>query len=205
MADFASQTMKDEKGYLSPEQVEKIIAAASNIRDRLILQVMYRCGRRVSEVLLLNRDDILWDENKIIFNILKRKKPVRELKPVDTETMVLLKQYTEQVWIQGLKKQMNNKLLFPVSRQYVYKMLRNTGKSVGIETVGRKKLHPHHLRHSFAVHMVRTNVKTSEDLRKLQMYMGHANINTTSHYLQFSPDELRSLVSVWDKRTEGQK
>jgi site-specific recombinase XerD len=87
-----------------------------------------------------------------------------------------------------------------VSRQYVFKLIRKLGKSVGIEYVGKKRLHPHHLRHSFAVHQVRTNVKTAEDLRKLQMYMSHANMATTSHYLQFSPDELRSLVSGWEKK-----
>ena len=84
MAEFASMTMKDLKGYLSREQVEAIINSTSNLRDRLILQVMYRCGRRVSEVLMITKDDILWNEDKIIFNILKRKKAVKEMKPVDT-------------------------------------------------------------------------------------------------------------------------
>jgi integrase/recombinase XerD len=203
MTDFATQTMKDLKGYLKQEEVEKLIDAASNLRDRLILQVMYRCGRRVSEVLAMRKGDIIWEEDKIIFNILKRKRPVKELKPVDPGTMRLLKAYVDgEVEIKGIKKRMQAELLFPVSRQYVFKMIRKIGKQVGIEMVGDKKLHPHHLRHSFAVHQVRTNVKTAEDLRKLQMYMAHANITTTSQYLQFSPDELRSLVSGWEKKGE---
>lgn len=204
MAEFASMTMKDLKGYLSEEQVASLIDSASNLRDRLILQLMYRCGRRVSEVLMITKDDILWDENKIIFNILKRKKPVKEMKPVDGETMSLLRKYVESPDMPGLKKQMSGEMLFPVSRQYVFKLIRKLGKENRIEYVGKKRLHPHHLRHSFAVHQVRTNVKTAEDLRKLQMYMAHANISTTSHYLQFSPDELRSLVSHWEKK-EGKK
>jgi len=203
MAEFASQTMKDLKGYLTEKQVNKLINATTNLRDRLILQIMYRCGRRVSEVLLLKRDDILWKENKIIFTILKRKRPVKEMKPVDRETMQLLKRYVDGGCLgpeyRKLKKKMVDDRLFPVTRQYVFKLMRNLGKKVGIKYVGTKKLHPHHLRHSFAVHQVRTNVKTAEDLRKLQMYMAHANISTTSHYLQFSPDELRSLVDVWDR------
>ena len=203
MTDFATQTMKDLKGYLKQEDVEKLIEAASNLRDRLILQVMYRCGRRVSEVLAMKKGDIIWEENKIIFNILKRKRPVKELKPVDSGTMRLLKAYVSgEVEVKGIKKRMSGELLFPLSRQYVFKMIRKLGKQVGIEKVGDKGLHPHHLRHSFAVHQVRTNVKTAEDLRKLQMYMAHANITTTSQYLQFSPDELRSLVSSWDKKDE---
>ncbi len=206
MTEFASMTMKDLKGYLTEDQVNRIISKATNLRDKLILQIMYRCGRRVSEVLMMTKDDILWDENKIIFNILKRKRPLKEMKPVDIETMELLKRYIDCVPIKNLKKNMVDEKLFPVTRQYVFKLVRKLGKEAGIEHVGKKKLHPHHLRHSFAVHQVRTRVKTAEDLRKLQMYMSHANIATTSHYLQFSPDELRDLVDVWnDKRKEVKK
>jgi integrase/recombinase XerD len=201
MAEFATQTMEDLKGYLKQEDVERLIDAAQNIRDRLILQIMYRCGRRVSEVLAMRKDDVIWEENKIIFNILKRKRPVKELKPVDSGTMRLLKAYVYgEVEVKGIRKRIEGERLFPVTRQYVFKMIRKIGKQIGIEKVGKKKLHPHHLRHSFAVHQVRTNVKTAEDLRKLQMYMAHANITTTSQYLQFSPDELRSLVSGWEKK-----
>ena len=198
-------TMKDLKGYLTEEQVMRLIGATTNMRDRLILQVMYRCGRRVSEVLMMVKDDVLWDENKIIFNILKRRHPIKEMKPVDSETMALLGEYVDRPVAAGLKKNMTGETLFPVSRQYVFKLIRKLGVQVGIERVGKKRLHPHHLRHSFAVHQVRTNVKTAEDLRKLQMYMSHANISTTSHYLQFSPDELRSLVSPWDAHKDKEE
>lgn len=201
MAEFASQTMEDLKGYLPEEKVNLLLDAATNLRDRLILQIMYRCGRRVSEVLLLTKDDIIWEENKIIFTILKRKRPIKELKPVDTGTMRLLRIYVDgEVEMKGVRKAIQGERLFPITRQYVFKLVRKLGKQVGIEKVGKKKLHPHHLRHSFAVHQVKTNVKTAEDLRRLQMYMSHANIATTSHYLQFSPDELRDLVSTWDRK-----
>lgn len=193
--------MKDLKGYLSEDKVNLILEAASNIRDRLILQLMYRCGRRVSEVLALTKGDIIWEENKIIFTILKRKRPVKELKPVDGGTMRLLKAYVGgEIELKGVRKGMGAEKLFPITRQYVFKLIRKLGKQTGIEYVGLKKIHPHHLRHSFAVHQVRSNVKTAEDLRKLQMYMAHANLATTAHYLQFSPDELRDLVSTWDKK-----
>jgi integrase/recombinase XerD len=199
--DFASSTMSDPRGYLSVEQVEAIIGAAKNPRDKLLLQLLYRCGRRVSEVLMLREEDILWADRKIIFNILKRKKPVKELKPVDEDTFRLLEEYVRiKGSLLGLRKQAGGQLLFPISRQYVFKMMRKLGAEVGITRVGKKGLHPHHLRHSFAVHQVRGNIKTADDLRKLQMYMGHANINTTAHYLQFSPDELRDVVDMWNKK-----
>lgn len=202
MADFASVTMKDPRGYLKVEQVEKLLDTVQNLRDRLILQIMYRCGRRVSEVLLLTKDDILWDDRKIIFTILKRKRPIKELKPVDSGTMKLLDLYVNgNITLRGIRKGMSENRLFPVTRQYVFKMIRKVGEDAGITMVGLKKLHPHHLRHSFAVHQVRGNIKTAGDLRKLQMYMGHANISTTAHYLQFSPEELRDVVDgMWGKK-----
>lgn len=204
MSEFASDTMSDKRGYLTEEQVKLLIGAAKNPRDRLLLQMIYRCGRRVSEVLMLKEGDIIWNDRKIIFNILKRKRPVKELKPVDEETFRLLEEYMKiRHDIPGLRKQSKNDRLFPISRQYVFKLIRKLGAGVGITKVGRKGLHPHHLRHSFAVHQVRNNVKTTEDLRKLQMYMGHANINTTAHYLQYSPDELRNIVDdMWGEKKE---
>lgn len=206
MVDFASNTMDDKRGYLTDEQVNSIINAASNLRDRLLLQIMYRCGRRVSEVLMITEDDILWNDRRIIFNILKRKRSIKEIKPVDEETFELLKEYVRKKDnIRGLRKKSEDGRLFPISRQYVFKLIRKLGKKVGIETVGGKGLHPHHLRHSFAVHQVRTNIKTPGDLRKLQMYMGHVNLATTAHYLQYSPDELRDIVDIWSKKKKGDK
>ena len=195
--------MADPRGYLTVEQVEAILDAAKNPRDRLLLQLMYRCGRRVSEVLLLKEEDILWSDRKIIFNIIKRKRPVKELKPVDEETFQLLEEYVRiKGSLAGVRKRPNGQVLFPVSRQYAFKLIRKLGKEVGVEKVGRKGLHPHHLRHSFAVHQVRENVKTMDDLRQMQQYMGHANVNTTAHYLQYSSDDLRKITDMWDKKAK---
>lgn len=202
MADFAAETMKDPRGYLTVEEVKRLLDSTTNLRDLLILQLLYRCGRRVSEVLLLKKEDILWDDKKIIFNILKRKRPVKELKPVDDSTMKLLDLYINgNVSLRGIRKKMSGNVLFPITRQYVFKMMRKVGKRAGITRVGDKGLHPHHLRHSFAVHQVRNNIKNMDDLRQLQMYMGHANLSTTAHYMQYSSDDLRGIVDgMWGKK-----
>jgi len=194
--------MSDPKGYLTEDQVNKLLEASENLRDRLLLQLMYRGGRRVSEVLLLKKEDILWADNMVIFTILKRKRPVKELKPIDEGTMKLLDLYVnDNVEMKGVRKKMVDKRLFPVTRQYVFKLIRKLGDKTGITYVGDKRIHPHHLRHSFAVHMVRTSVESTEDLSKLQRYMGHANISTTAHYLQFSPSEQRSIIdNAWGNK-----
>lgn len=198
------EVMKDKKGYLSEEQVSRLLNATENLRDRLIIQLMYRCGRRVSEVLLLKENDILWEDRMIIFKILKRKKPVTELKVVDENTMRLLEIYLkENPVMKNARKCTDSKtgVLFPITRQAVFKMIRRVGERSGVVMVGDKKIHPHHLRHSFAIHMVKNAIKSPEDIRLLQQYMGHANINTTTHYLQYSPNEQRELIDrMWNKK-----
>lgn len=193
----AAVTMNDPRGYLTEKQVSDLLAACNNKRDLALFQVMYRCGRRVSEVLSLKRNDINWEENRIIFRILKKRHFHEEVKPVDKKTMQILKDYLNDIPTTLRKK--DEFLVFPVSRQYAFKLIREIGMRAGIEYVGRKRLHPHHLRHSFAVHQVRNNVKTVEQLRMLQRYMGHTNIAMTAHYLQFSTDDMKEITDMWDK------
>lgn len=194
----AGTVMTDPKGYLTVEQIEKLLKAAKNKRDYALLMIMYRCGRRVSEVLAIKRNDINFLEKKIIFKILKKRTKREEIKPVDEKTIYALKDYLIDL-PKNLRKKPDN-LIFPISRQYVFKMVRETGERAGITTIGKKRLHPHHLRHSFAVHQVKSgNIKTVEDLRILQRYMGHTNISMTAHYLQFGQEDLKEITNFWDK------
>ena len=192
----AAAVMADPRGYLTEKQIAALLSACRNKRDRALFQVMYRCGRRVSEVLALKREDIDWKSNRVIFRILKKRHFHEEVKPVDRDTMRTLKEYLED--IPACLKKRDDVLIFPVSRQYVFKLMRQIGEDAGITHVGRKGLHPHHLRHSFAVHQVRNNVKTVEQLRMLQRYMGHTNIAMTAHYLQFSTDDMKEITNLWD-------
>lgn len=191
------QIMADPRGYLTEKQIDDLFSACKNKRDYALFMVMYRCGRRVTEVLSLKRDDINWKDNRIIFRILKKRRSYEEVKPVDKKTMNAIKDYINDMPTE-LRKY-DKSLIFPVSRQYVFKLIRETGKRAGIEYVGRKKLHPHHLRHSFAVHQVRNNVKSIDQLRMLQRYMGHTDIGMTAHYLQFGTEDMKEITDMWDK------
>ena len=199
----ARMVMTDPRGYLTEKQIDDFFRACRNKRDTALFKLMYRCGRRVSEVLALRKEDILWKENRIIFRILKKRKFYEEIKPVDKETMQSLKEYLDDV-PESIRKKPKS-LVFPVSRQYVFKLTREIGKRAGIEYVGRKKLHPHHFRHSFAVYQVRNNIRTIEQLRMLQRYMGHIDIGMTAHYLQFSTDDMKEITDLWDKGVKSSK
>lgn len=177
--------MRDLRGYLEWEDVKRLINAPDNLRDRLILRILAHTGCRVSELLALERKDVLWGERILIFRTLKRreKKLVRRV-PVDAKTLEMLHEYLEHR--QGGR-------LFPISRVQVFRLVKAAGERIGIHKVGEKSLHPHHLRHSFAVRWVKAGLCSSmEGLRKLQMFLGHADVATTAYYLQFSPVELRA-------------
>lgn len=188
---FSSNLMRDVKGYMTIEECYSVINAAGNPRDRLLMLIMFRCGRRVSEVLQLRHSDIMVSEKKAIFHILKKRRPLTEMRPVDDDTMREISVY------QASHPHKADDLIFPVTRQWVFKAVRSAGRRAGVEFVGSKRIHPHHFRHSFAVYQVRNNLHTIEDLRMLQRYMGHSDIGQTAHYLQFSSDDMKKIVSVW--------
>ena len=68
------------------------------------------------------------------------------------------------------------------------------GKDAGIEYVGDKRIHPHHFRHSYSIYMV-----DRISIRKLQELLGHSDINTTAHYLQYSEKDIGDDVEkAWE-------
>ena len=182
--------MADKRGYLTREEVKAILSCTTSLRDLLILQILYRCGRRVSEVLSLTYDKIIWKDKAIIFRILKKKNKEERIIPVDDETLKLLKQYTEE---EGIRYG----LIFHITRQQVFNIIREAGKYAGIEYVGSKRIHPHHLRHSFSVHFIQKFGETR--LKELQMILAHSNISTTAQYLQFNLKDIReSYDKMWE-------
>jgi len=175
--------MKDLRGYLTEEQVETLLNKPEKLRDKAIFHILYYCGRRVSEVLRLTPKDILWQENIIIFYLLKKKGlfPIRV--PVSHKALDILRQYIEQ---KGIKIGR----IFKISRSQVFRLMRHYCKECGILWIGEKRPHPHHLRHSFAIHWIKRD-NSSESLRMLQMILGHSKIDTTAQYLQFSPHDIQ--------------
>lgn len=180
--------MKDLKGYLKPEEVEKLLKACNSLTSYIILRLLWRTGMRVSELLSLRVEDIIWDERVLVVKTLKRRGERKRRIPIDEKTLEYLRKYLEE-------KKIKKGKIFPYTRQWVFNLVRKIGKKAGIVKVGEKKIHPHHLRHSFAIFCV----KKGMDLRKLQMILGHASISTTAHYLQFAPSELREEYDeIWN-------
>jgi len=196
--------IRDLKAYLSPEQVAKLISVAPNPRDALLVRLLWRTGVRVSELVGIKESDIDCEGRAILIKVLKQRKKDgkaierRRLVPIDQGTLDMVKQYLE--W----RKQFPYKgdLLFPITRQRVNQLFWRLGRRAGITRVGdptisqHTKLHPHHLRHSFAIHCA----KRGMSVERLQKILGHSSPTTTSVYLQFSAADLHEDYDrIWEE------
>ncbi len=95
-----------------------------------------------------------------------------------------------------------NDKIFPITRQRVYQIVKKLGKITGIERVGKKPIHPHIFRHSFAVNLVKNGL----DVRKLQMLLGHSRLSASAFYLQFSQKDVsEELQEIWSKTIKSEK
>ena len=181
--------MVDPEGYLTEEKFEQLLSFATDIRDRTLLQVLFYTGRRVSEVVRsLTVNDIDFQDNLINFTVLKKGYPLKVWLNVNSKLMEVLKEYIEAL---GL---VSDEYLFPISRFRVDQIIKSLGRKAGLEYVGRKKIHAHVFRHSYAVMMAK-KVKDIYELKKLQILMGHSNINMTSFYTEhYNKNEMKEFV-----------
>jgi len=96
--------------------------------------------------------------------------------PVDGETLKMLSDYIFTLYIPA------DRPIFSIKRWQVHAIIKKYGKMIGLNT------HPHTLRHSFAINLVRNGV----DIRRVQLLLGHRSIATTQVYLQFDDQDVRA-------------
>lgn len=194
---YGSSPIEDISGFLPWEDVLNLIEAAENPRDRLLITTLALSGRRVSEVLQLKPVDVLKDSGKVVFPILKKKnKELKKAKKIPERLYNFLKMYIESKKIprEGYIFESRMKTGHPITRQRVFQIVRKLGEKIGIEKVGKKYIHPHHFRHSFAVHMLKKAEKPG-DLRRLQMYLEHSSLMITEKYLQLATTDEDELIN----------
>ena len=199
--------IRDLKGYLEPVQIDRLIAAATNPRDALLVRIPWRSGIRVSELIGIRVQDIDFENRAIVIKVQKMRKrdgkvvERRRAVPVDQSTLDMVKEYLE--W----RKRFPYKgdLLFPITRQRVDQVFWRLGRRAGIREVGdpavskHRKLHPHVLRHSFAIHCI----KRGMTIERLQKILGHSSPTTTSVYLQYSLKDLHEDYDrIWGEDEE---
>ena len=154
-------------------------------RDHAILEVLYGCGLRVSELCGLDLRRVMLDEQ--VLRVVGKGDKERVVPIVGTAAATLA-DYLEN-WRSGLVSPLvSNSAVFlnnrgrRLSRQSVHTLVAKAGAVVGIDG-----LHPHTLRHSFATHML----EGGADLRIVQELLGHADISTTQLYTHLDRSHLR--------------
>ena len=188
------EVMKDIEGFFKPDERRLIYNACDSWRDRVLIRLLWKSGRRISEILQVKAKDVDQANGNVLFIILKKKKPFKKWKPLDKFTLNLLKQY-----IIMAKLKSDHYLLHagdpnkPISRQRAFQIVRRLCRLVGIDKVGNTKPHPHHFRHSYAIDLAKKS-KSPADIRQVQRFMEHSSLGITEKYLQFGDSDLRKLI-----------
>jgi integrase/recombinase XerD len=154
-------------------------------RDKVMLELLYASGMRVSELVNLNTSDISFSEDTVRCLGKGDKERILPLYPGLIER---IREYLEEVrgmWV----SQENEKALFVnqrgkrLTRQGLWQILKSYARDAGLEKV----VTPHTLRHSFATHMLNGGA----ELRYVQELLGHANISTTQVYTHLTSEHVR--------------
>lgn len=174
--------VKNITDYLEREQVDAILNAAkiTNYRDYLLIRVLWRTGVRVNELVNIKPADIEWS-NQVI-NITKAKRGKQRRVLLDEETLKMLSDY---VSAQNIGEE---RAIFDLTSRQIRYIVKRYGNTIGVD------VHPHTLRHSFAIHLVRSGM----DLRRLQLLLGHSSLTMTQIYLQFKDADIREIYEKID-------
>ena len=145
-------------------------------RNRAILEVLYSCGLRVSELISLRISDLFFDES---FIRVIGKGDKQRLVPIGEPAMQAVKLYLSQTRRAYVSKKAEDILFLnrrggKLSRQMIFLMIKSQCEKAGIT----KEISPHTFRHSFATHLV----ENGADLRAVQQMLGHESIITTEIY-----------------------
>jgi len=188
--------------FLSVHEIEQLFGAidrssAEGERNLSILETLYSCGLRVSELVNLKLTDLHLEEDYI--KVLGKGNKER-LVPVGKIAKNLLNTYISQVRNKLQIKEADENIVYlnrrgaKLSRVMVFYIIKDLAKKAGI----KKVLSPHSLRHSFATHLV----EGGADLRAVQEMLGHESITTTEIYTHLDRQYLRDNILSYHPRNK---
>jgi integrase/recombinase XerD len=170
---------------LTKEEVKLLIGSASTLRSKLLMEVLYSSGLRVSELVKLKVNDL--DLNNKTGWVRKGKGSKDRMFIMSDTVVKTINQYLKHFSIKDY--------LFPgknstITTRNVQKILKKTAAKCKLT----KKVTPHTLRHSFATHLL----EDGTDIRMIQELLGHSSLNTTERYTHVSSTELKKIKSPLD-------
>ena len=186
---------------LSLIEIDKLISAIDlsqqhGERNRSILETLYSCGLRVSELINLQLSNINFNENYIKITGKGNK---QRLSPISGKALKYLSIYINEVRVHLDIKKGNSDFVFlnnrgaKLSRVMIFLIIKKLAEKIGLN----KKISPHTFRHSFATHLI----EGGADLIAVQEMLGHSSITTTEIYTHLDNDYLRSNIIQFHPRS----
>lgn len=186
---------------LSLTEIDKMIfdidlSHAQGERNRAIIETLYGCGLRVSELLDLKLSDLFFKEG---FIKVTGKGEKQRFVPIGQITEKYITEYLQNSRNHSPIKPKASDIVFlnrrgdSLTRAMIFTMVRNLAKQAGIQ----KKISPHTFRHSFATHLL----ENGADLRAIQLMLGHESITTTEIYMHVDKSHLKQVINSFHPRS----
>jgi len=185
---------------LSEDEINKLIQAidlskSQGERNRAMLETLYGCGLRVSELIGLKISDLYFEEDFIKVNGKGNK---QRFVPISQINKTYIKIYQKEVRVhQKIQKGFDDILFLnrrgrQLTRAMIFTIIRRLAEKIGLE----KKISPHTFRHSFATHLL----ENGADLRAIQQMLGHESITTTEVYVHVDRSHLSKVMNEFHPR-----
>jgi len=186
---------------LSVNDIDRIVAtidlsSPQGERNRAIIELLYSCGLRVSELTALKISDLFFDED---FIKVTGKGNKQRFVPIGALTQKYINLYKDYVRVQMKIETPFNDTLFlnrrgkQLSRAMIFTIVKKAAEEADIQ----KNISPHTFRHSFATHLL----ENGADLRAIQMMLGHESITTTEIYMHVDKSHLKEVVHKFHPRS----
>ncbi|MGV7107297.1 site-specific tyrosine recombinase/integron integrase [Flavobacterium sp. U410] len=192
---------------LSTEEIDELIAAIPiqidenkeknmvNMRNKAMLETLYSCGLRVSELVSLQLSDLFFEEG---FIKITGKGNKQRFVPIGLSTQKIIAQYINQV--RGdvpVQKGFEDTVFLnrrgrQLTRAMVFTVIKDLAQKIGL----KKVISPHTFRHSFATHLL----ENGADLRSIQLMLGHESITTTEVYMHLDRKFLSEVIENYHPR-----
>ncbi|MFL9844904.1 site-specific tyrosine recombinase XerD [Flavobacterium rhizosphaerae] len=185
---------------LSTEEIDRLIGAIDlskpeGERNRAMLETLYSCGLRVSELINLKISDLFFEEG---FIKVTGKGSKQRFVPIGGTTQKIINGYCNTIRNHIAVQKGHEDTLFlnrrgkGLTRAMVFTIIKNLAKHINLN----KTISPHTLRHSFATHLL----ENGADLRSIQLMMGHESITTTEIYMHLDRTFLSNIISAYHPR-----
>ena len=165
-------------------------------RNRAIIEMLYGCGLRVTELIYLQISNLFFKEKLVL---IKGKGEKQRLVPLGSHAQKYIQIYINEIRVlHNILPKFSDTLFLnrrgkPLTRAMIFTIIRNLSNDLGI----KKTISPHTFRHSFATHLL----ENGADLRTIQQLLGHENITTTEIYIHLDSKRLRETILKYHPRS----